>query len=187
MDAPSLERVPDLAFARRVLVEYAAPDARQAALRQRFLDFIDAHPHDAHDRACAPGHLTASVLLLDHERARVLLHHHRKLARWLQSGGHCDGDANLYACARRELLEESGIAPAWQSARPFDLDAHVIPARGREAEHVHWDVRYLAVAPPGARAVRSDESRALRWFTPGEARAERLDASLGRLLALAFP
>ena len=182
-----LEPTGDLAFARATLERYVPRDAEQVGFRARLIDWIDRHPEDAHRRSCLTGHLTASALLLDAARARVLLHHHAKLERWLQFGGHCDGDANLRGAAWRETVEESGIEPAWFSAAPIDLDVHTIPERPGEPEHLHLDVRYLALAPAGAVARRSVESREVRWLTPEQARGLDLDASLARLIELAFP
>lgn len=182
----------DLELARAIVAAYEPRSDAQAAERARILAFIDDHPEDAHLRTCEPGHLTGASLLLDADRERVLLNHHRKLDRWLQFGGHADGDANLRGVAWRETVEESGIVPAHLSEAPIDLDVHVIPARpargGRaaEPEHLHLDVRYLAVAPASAEAVCSDESVRLAWFTAGEARELDLDDSVARLLDLAF-
>lgn len=176
---------PDLTLARRVLAAYEAPDAEQEAFRARLLDWIERHPHDAHLRTCLAGHLTASVALLDDARERVLLHHHRKLDRWLQFGGHCDGDGNFRAVALRELSEESGIRPTWITPTPVDLDVHPIPARPGEPRHDHLDVRYVAGAPPGARWQRSEESNELCWYAWDELAALDLDPSLVRLLAVA--
>ena len=184
---PHLEEIQDLDAARRVIRDYSAPNAEQARTAQAILDFLDRHPTDGHRRSCMPGHLTASALLWDDRAERVLLTLHAKLNRWLQFGGHCDGDANLYGCAWRELVEESGITPVWMSPEPIDLDLHTIPARPGEPEHLHLDVRYLARAPKGAQFVCSEESHSLAWFTPDQARALELDASLERLLHLQPP
>ncbi|MEZ6013775.1 MAG: NUDIX hydrolase [Planctomycetota bacterium] len=186
------EPVDDLAFARAIVAGYAPWCAAQGVERARILDFIDAHPLDAHQRECVPGHLTGATILVDAARERVLLHHHAKLDRWLQFGGHADGDANLRGVAWRETVEESGIVPAWVSEAPIDLDVHEIPARpargdrGAEPLHLHLDVRYLAVAPDGAAYVRSDESHALGWFTRAEAERLDLDDSIARLITLAL-
>src|SRR5262245_9025625 len=150
------------------------------------LAFVDEHPLDAHRRTLLVGHLTASAIVLDPRRQRVLLTLHGKLGRWLQLGGHCDGDANLPGVALREAIEESGIGDLAIDPVPIDLDIHSIPARPGEPEHLHLDTRFLVLAEDGARERRSEESRDLRWFDEPETRLLGLDDSVRRLLPFAF-
>ena len=55
------------------------------------------------------GHFTASAWLVSADGRRALLTHHRKLDRWLQPGGHADGDRDLARAALREAEEEIGL------------------------------------------------------------------------------
>lgn len=181
-----LAPTPDLTVARRLIEGHAPRDAAQAAERARLLAFIDAHPRDAHRRELLVGHLTASALVVDARGERALLTHHKKLGRWLQLGGHCDGDANLAGSALREALEESGIAGLAIDPVPIDLDVHVIPARANEPAHEHLDTRFVVFAPPGAREVASDESHALGWFPSDELAHLDVDDSVRRLFARVF-
>lgn len=178
--------VPEVAYARAILASYEPWSASQHVARERMLAFVDAHPRDAHLRTQLTGHLTASALVLDHARERVLLTHHRKLRRWLQLGGHCDGDANLPGVALRECLEESGIEGLAIDPTPIDLDVHAIPARPNEPEHLHLDTRFVVHAPPGAVARISAESIELRWFTPRELEEIETDDSVRRLVTRAL-
>ena len=188
----SFAQTDPLAPTREVLSRFEPRDDQQADLLERMLAFIDRNPQDAHRRELAEGHLTAAAFLLDAERERALLTHHRKLGRWLQLGGHCDGDPDLVRVALKEGLEESGIEGLAIDPVPFDLDIHAIPARpakaGRpaEPEHLHYDVRFLVTAPPGAVEVISDESLELGWFGPHELDRLDLDESVRRLFALVF-
>ena len=151
--------------------------------RQRMIALLDTTP-DCFHRTSFPGHFTGSALVVSADSARALLHHHRKLDQWLQFGGHCDGDENVLRVAQREAREESGIdGLIGTSARPFDLDIHEIPAKGGEPAHLHYDVRFVLIAPENAAATASEESHELRWFTPAELLALPLDASLRRLIA----
>jgi 8-oxo-dGTP pyrophosphatase MutT (NUDIX family) len=184
--AGDLVSTPDLAVARHLLAAWDPPTSAQERTRDRMLAFVDEHPEDAHLRTCEPGHLTASALVLDASGQRVLLTFHAKLGKWLQLGGHCDGDANLAAVALREAIEESGIEDLAIDPLPVDLDVHPIPARKGEPEHLHLDTRFLVHAPQGAVERMSEESLALRWFTREEADELETDDSVRRLLRIAF-
>lgn len=129
--------------------------------RREVLEFLDRHP-DAALRSCPPGHLTGSALVVDASGSRSLLMLHRKLGRWFQPGGHADGDTNLAAVALREASEETGIADLRVAIPAIDLDVHLVSPPGEEP-HLHLDLRFLVVAPAGAREIGNDESLALRW------------------------
>jgi len=183
--APELAPVSDLAVARSTIEHYLPRDELQARARSFVLGWIDTH-RDALLRSCLDGHLTSSALVIDASGERALLTLHAKLGRWLQLGGHCDGDANLAGSALREATEESGIAGLAIDPVPIDLDCHRIPARKGEPEHWHLDTRFLVRAPAGARERISAESKALRWFAPSELDSIPTDDSVRRLFALAF-
>jgi 8-oxo-dGTP pyrophosphatase MutT (NUDIX family) len=160
-----------------------AYSAAEAAHRDRMLTLLDGAP-ECFARSCFPGHFTGSALVVNADGSRVLLHHHKFLDRWLQFGGHCDGDADVLRVAIREAEEESGIAGLIvTSRRPFDLDIHAIPENPKRGEppHEHYDIRYVLIAPEGAEPAVSDESHELRWFTPEAMLAMPLDDGLRRL------
>jgi 8-oxo-dGTP pyrophosphatase MutT (NUDIX family) len=138
-------------------------DPGQRALLQAFLAFLAACP-DACARSCVPGHLTASAVVLSHDRTQVLLTLHPRVGRWVQLGGHCEeGDASLAAAALREASEESGVSDLEIEPEPLHLDVHPITCSlGRPTRH--FDVRFLLRAPADAKPVRSSESIDLAWW-----------------------
>ncbi len=138
-------------------------DAAEAAMTAATLRFVVGHA-DCLLRTQLTGHLTGSAWIVDRERRRTLLTHHRKLGRWLQLGGHADGDPDLRAVARREAEEESGLTRVRAVAPEiFDLDRHWIPARGAEPGHWHYDLRFLLEADPAEALSVSHESKELAW------------------------
>ncbi len=148
--------------------------------RERILDFVARHP-DALHRTCEPGHLTGSALVVDDDRERVLLMLHAKLGRWLQPGGHADGEGHLAAVALREATEETGIESLRVLTPAIDCDVHRIPERGQETTHEHMDVRFVVLAPPDAVERGNHESHALRWVTLAELEQLVVEPNLRRL------
>jgi 8-oxo-dGTP pyrophosphatase MutT (NUDIX family) len=157
------------------------------------------------ERSCLEGHVTGSAWVVSPDGARVLLVRHRKLAAWLQPGGHADGDPDPAAVALREAVEESGLASlrhfdwwsrAWTLAgvaggaggvhaqaapQPFDLDVHQIPVNGAVPAHLHYDVRYLLLADPAESPRSSPESDDVRWVARSELVAFSREPSLLRM------
>lgn len=122
--------------------------------------------HDGADpfvRERLEGHFTASAWLVSADGRRVLLTHHRKLDRWLQPGGHADGDMDLARVALREASEESGLEGLRLEGGIFDLDRHWIPPRKEVPGHWHHDVRYVVRAGASERFVVGPESHDLAW------------------------
>jgi 8-oxo-dGTP pyrophosphatase MutT (NUDIX family) len=112
-----------------------------------------------------PGHITASLFIVDPKAAKLLLHHHRRLGRWLQMGGHLEGNEAPAAAALREGLEESGLRDLTLMVdRIFDVDVHGIPAHKDDPGHFHYDVRYVAATrKPKSIAMDAAESKELVW------------------------
>ncbi len=177
-DDPALAPATDRVTARAHLLA-AHGDGVDEATRAAMVAFLDAHP-DALLRTCAPGHLTGSAMVVDATAARVLVLLHRKLQRWLQPGGHLDGEANLAASALREATEETGISGLRVALPAIDLDIHRV-APPNEPAHDHLDVRYLVVAPPDATVTGNHESLGLRWVTLEELLDLAPDPNLVRL------
>ncbi|MYD43166.1 MAG: NUDIX hydrolase [Gammaproteobacteria bacterium] len=127
------------------------------------------------------GHLTGSAWVVSPDRSRVLLTHHRKLDKWLQLGGHSDGDSNVLQVAMREAEEESGLRVEVVDELIFDVDVHRIPAHGVDPAHLHYDIRFLLSADDEASFAISDESNDLRWVALEKLRALTEEESMLRM------
>jgi 8-oxo-dGTP pyrophosphatase MutT (NUDIX family) len=187
------------------LPSYGALWPGEAATVEQFTRFL-CSDQDVFERWHADGHCTGSAWLVSADGQRVLLMHHRKLDRWLQPGGHADGDTDLARVALREAGEETGVPGLCVDGGIFDIDRHRIaryvpvahpdeppappasapdepgPVRAAEAEHWHYDVRYVVRAGADEHFTRNAESRALAWRPVRDVADDAtLDASLRRM------
>ncbi len=164
-------------------------DQREAF--EKFWTFISSVP-DCCSRQQTSGHCTGSALITDLERKWVLLLFHPFLQRWLQPGGHADGDPDLLRVAHREAWEETGLpkealfpAPLGNLSKrpvPLDLDIHPIPARGSELAHEHFDLRFWLVSDPGLTLNPESPDLKLAWVPLNRVRDYTEEESVLRLV-----
>lgn len=169
-----------------LLRRYAERHPEEHATTRRVLDLLESELR-CFERDCFPGHITASAWIVSRESRKVLLTHHRKLDRWLQLGGHTDGESDVLASALREAREESGISelvaiPGGGEPCILDVDVHEIPVRKSEPAHQHHDIRFLLETSEHAPLARQRaESKALRWFPAAGIEARFSEESLARM------
>ena len=184
MSTTSIESTPAVAPLDAALADYAARWPGESAVVDEFRALLE-EAHDPFVRQREAGHFTGSAWLVDRRGERVLLTHHRKLDRWLQLGGHADGDRDLAGVALKEAEEESGLTGLRVEPAIFDLDRHWIPARADVPGHWHYDARYVVHAGDDEDFVVSDESHALAWrdIAPIAQGADEADDSMRRMAA----
>lgn len=167
----------------RAIADYVARHPEEHPCTSRFEAFVRAHP-DCFSRHLVPGHVTGSAWVVHPDGEHVLLTHHRKLDMWVQLGGHSDDDPDPQRVALREAVEESGLSGLEPlSAQVFDLDIHLIPARGSEPAHEHFDVRYALRATTDTTFRVSPESKALAWVPVAGMHHLTTEASMLRMCA----
>ena len=160
--SPQSVAVADAAL-RAQLADYAARQPGHAALADEFSTLLD-DPENPFLRQRLAGHFTGSAWLVSADGQRVLLTHHRKLDRWLQLGGHADGERDLAQVALKEAEEESGLGGlVLEDGQLFDIDKHWIPERRDAPGHWHYDARYVVRALGSEQFAVSEESLALAW------------------------
>lgn len=182
IDADDLREASDRDTARSMLG--SAIGSGFDADRQRILDLVDEH-EDIAVRTCRPGHLTGSAFVVDPSRRLGLLLLHTKLQLWLQPGGHADGDTNLANVALREAEEETGIDGLRVVSPAIDVDIHQVDPPAEDA-HLHLDVRFLVLTPPGAEPAINHESQGFRWVSESDLANGDYEAGLQRMGAAAF-
>lgn len=149
-------------------------------IKKRFIAFVQKNA-DCFERHLESGHITASAFILDPEKNKILLLHHKKLNKWLQPGGHCDGDKDTLSVAIKEVFEETGLVIENQDQAIFDLDIHTIPANKGIPEHEHFDVRYLLLADSKIPLIQNHETNQLKWVDLSELENYTTEESLNRM------
>lgn len=162
---------------------------QQSKMIEKFRRFIESS-EEIFLRKNLPGHFTGSAFILCKERKKLLMTHHLKLKKWLQLGGHADGESILHQVALNEALEESGLNnirfsnynffPNPQAPLIFDIDCHFIPKNSKDPEHYHFDVRYLLCIDHDQEIKISRESLDLKWIDLDEVYLYNNEASIDR-------
>lgn len=150
------------------LEQYQPSDSQEQKNKDAIIQFVSQY-ENCFSRELTVGHITGSAWVVDSSGDHVLLLHHKKLGIWVQPGGHCDGNGNVLAVAIKEAQEESGIEniePISQDI--FDLDVHYIPGNSKEAEHYHYDIRFLLRVMNNKQPIKNDESHDVQWFSVHE-------------------
>lgn len=154
-------------YSRAQLIEqlfvYQSEFSEEQKMLEEFLKLLQHHR--CYFRDHLPGHLTGSAWIINEDQSHILLLHHAKLDKWLQPGGHADGDENIFNVALREAQEETGITDfKLLKDGIFDVDIHPIPARNNFPEHLHYDIRFLFQTTKNSTIIVSEESHDVQWI-----------------------
>lgn len=164
---------------KQYLTNIQDPGERLSGLR--FLHFLEKTPRPFH-RETIEGHVTASACIVSSDCQSIALLHHAKLGKWLQPGGHCDGNSNTLQVALKEAQEETGLTNLMAYPSIWDLDVHWIPARKEIPGHWHYDVRYLLGATSGhEKLIQNQESNALLWVPGSQLHQYTQESSIRRM------
>lgn len=148
----------------KLLSGYKGTNSHEQDMLNETIFFANAH-EDCFSRKLLIGHITASAWIINRQMTHTLLMHHAKLGRWFQPGGHCDGDPDVRAVAKKEAFEETGLEARLLTPEIFDVDVHVIPARKSEPGHKHYDIRFLFSADMLKEELDSnEEAKAVKWI-----------------------
>ncbi|MBP9779807.1 NUDIX hydrolase [Candidatus Gracilibacteria bacterium] len=132
------------------------------------ISLLEKYGDDCYENQHWEGHITASMIIINPEKTKTLLMLHKKFNKWLQFGGHSDGDPDTFATALREFHEESGIEVEPEcNGEIFFVDVHPISAdlKGRPS-HFHHDIMYLGIIGEDTPFSRQeDEVDDIRWFS----------------------
>lgn len=129
---------------------------------------------DIYVRDSRGAHLTASSWIVSPDRKQVLMAYHNLYDSWAWTGGHADGDRDLFQVALREAMEETGLTSLKPlSEEIFSLEILTVDGHIKRSKyvpsHLHLNVTYLLEADPSAPLrIKPDENSGVRWFPAEE-------------------
>jgi 8-oxo-dGTP pyrophosphatase MutT (NUDIX family) len=167
-----------------LISSYHPSDPTEIDSLKKIIDLVK-NGNDPFGHYSLPGHITGSALVINPDRTHTLLNHHKKLNKWVQFGGHSDGDFNVEKTALRESFEESGLRSLRISPDVtgiFDVDVHEIPASQKIGAHTHHDIRFLLVADMSEPIILSPESYDIKWVALTEVATYSDEKSLLRMI-----
>lgn len=148
--------------------EYTPYNRQEAADKALMLAFMERNP-DALYRDNLAGHFAATAWVVNKDRTKVLMIYHNIYKSWAWAGGHADGESDLLAVARREIMEETGLTDMKLlcddifAINVLCVERHI--KKGKPvACHLHLDVEYLFEADDSLPlCIKEDENSAVGW------------------------
>jgi 8-oxo-dGTP pyrophosphatase MutT (NUDIX family) len=148
-----------------LLEKHSPIDENELKMRNETIEFVKTN-EDCFKRELLIGHVTGSAWIVNDARTHVLMTHHRKLNRWFQPGGHCDGEPDVLKVALKEANEETGLKNLnVVDGQVYDVDIHQIPERKGIPAHYHYDIRFLIEGDMNEQLIITEESNDLAWVS----------------------
>ena len=149
---------------------YIPKDAREESEKREILTLMEREGDRLLLRECSYAHMTASSVIVNRNRTKILMAFHKIYQSWAWTGGHADGDGDFEAVARREAQEETGI----QNLKKLGAGAaslEVLPVWAHQkhgqmvASHLHLNISYLFEADDTLPLrIAEDENSAVGWI-----------------------
>lgn len=152
-------------------VPYNEQEEKDKSLMLKYIDTFD----DVLTRNNEMCHFTASSWIVNKEKTKVIMIYHNIYKSWAWTGGHADGDADLFHVALKEVEEETGLknlkvlSDGIYGLQILTVDPHI--KRGKYvASHVHLDCCFLLEADENdSLTIKEDENSGVKWVDIDEA------------------
>ena len=149
--------------------KYTPYNKQEQEDRNMMLEYLNTF-EDCLTRNNRFGHFTASAIVVNPARDKILFAYHNIYKSWAWLGGHADGEENLLEVALREAKEETSI----EQIKPISNEIlgleviHVQPHIKREkfvSAHVHLNITYLFEADDTQQIHnKPDENKEVGWL-----------------------
>lgn len=115
-------------------------------------------------------HFTASAIVFNEQKTKVLFIYHKLYDSWGWLGGHADNEKDFFKVAKREAKEESGL----KNLKPisfFPVSIEILPVWSHYknevyiSSHMHLNLTYVFTASEKEKLLlNSDETKGIKWI-----------------------
>ena len=155
--------------------DYEPKCVQESIDKRRMLAFLSEND-DALLRTNLTAHFTASSWITNKDRSKVLLVYHNIYDSWSWTGGHADGESDLFATALREAKEETGVMNFDAVSRePASLEIITVDGHLKKGEyvpsHLHMNLTFELTADENSSLyVCEGENSGVCWFSNEDVR-----------------
>ena len=151
------------------ILKYVPKCPQEEKDKEMILSLIDLLKEKILDRSTTFAHMSASGFVLNHDFTKVLLVYHNIFKSWAWTGGHADGDDDLFSVAKKEVMEETGLINLTPITEDIvSLEAlpvyHHIKRGQYVSNHLHLNVTYVFIASEDDHVrIKEDENSGVMW------------------------
>lgn len=150
--------------------EYVPKCEQEENDKKILLEMISTLGDDILTRNIEYAHITSSSLVFNKDFTKVLMVYHNIYNSWSWTGGHADGEKDLYKVSLKETEEETGLNEL-QPISDSIVSLEILPVfshikRGKfVSSHLHLNVTYGFIASESDKTrIKEDENKGVMWI-----------------------
>lgn len=152
--------------------EYRPVDEMDHVVKKNMISYIKIHSDTVLTRENSIAHMTASTVIINEEKTKMLMIHHKIYDTWTWQGGHTDGEEDLLKVALKEAEEETGIREYRiledQDGLISKLDILTVKAHMKNGKpisaHLHLNAAFLLEAKEeDTLLMNKKETNGIKW------------------------
>ena len=163
--------------------KFEPSNEQEANDKNIILDFANKTGNRVLLRESEIAHITSSGFIMNSNLNKVLMVHHNIRGVWAWTGGHADGDSNLLYVAKKEAMEETGVANINHHFEDI-ASVDILPVFGHTRKgkyvsvHLHLSIAYILICDEyESLKAKPDENTAVEWFGIDKFTNENFDVS----------
>lgn len=122
------------------------------------------------NRSSLACHMSSSGLVVNHDFSKILMIYHNIYKSWSWTGGHADGEEDLFSVALREVEEETGAKDLKEISKDI-ISLEVLPVKSHikrgevVSNHLHMNVTYVFIGNEQEKLrIKEDENSGVKWI-----------------------